>query len=148
MLDVPSHRIPHSAIRNPQSAFSRLWTLDSRPSRSPQLSTLNPQPLEIQRAFRLLKCHARHGLQVTHRGFDVAVPQQLLNRLEVVVSQQQVTCISVTERVRRNPFRDSRARCGLFDGTLNMGFMKVIPPLFAEFRNEGQSGCREEPRFS
>ena len=51
----------------------------------------------------------------------------------------------MTERVRRNPLRDSRARCGLFDGTLNMGFMKVIAPLFPEFRNESQSGCREEP---
>ena len=56
-----------------------------------------------------------------------------------------MTCISVTERVRRNPFRDSRARCRLFDGALDMGFMKVIAPLFPEFRNEGQRGCREEP---
>ena len=56
-----------------------------------------------------------------------------------------MTCISVTERVRRNPFRDSRARCGLFDGALDMGFMEVIAPLFPEFHNEGQSGCREEP---
>jgi hypothetical protein len=54
----------------------------------------------------------------------------------------------VTERVRRNPFRDVRVRCGLFDGALDMGFMKVIAPLFPEFRNEGQRGCREEPLFS
>jgi hypothetical protein len=50
----------------------------------------------------------------------------------------------MSEDMRRNPFRDSRARCGLFDGTLDMGFMKVIAPLFPEFRNESQSGCRAE----
>ena len=103
--------------------------------------------IKIQRALRFLERQARHGLQVNHRGLDVAVAQQLLDRLQVIIRQQQVTCISVTERVRRNPFRDSRARCGLFDGALDMGFMKMIPPLFPEFRNEGQRGCREEPLF-
>src|ERR1035441_154610 len=69
------------------------WTspaLNPQPLTSVRLQTLNPtapqteataaQPLQIQRAFRLLKSHARHGLQVNHCGLDVAVPQQLLDR--------------------------------------------------------------------
>lgn len=49
--------------------------------------------------------------------------QQALDGLEVVVGQQQMTGKGVPEGVRRNPFGDSGARGGLFDSTLNMGFV-------------------------
>ena len=52
---------------------------------------------------------------------------------------------SVPEGVRGNAFGDGRPRCGLFDGTLNMGLMKVRAPLFLELGNKGEGGCREEP---
>ena len=71
--------------------------------------------------------------------------QQLLNRLKVVVSQQQMTCKGVPEDMRRNPFGDAGTRCGLFDGALHMGLVKVIAPLFPELWNEREGGCREEP---
>ena len=35
----------------------------------------------------------QNGLQVDHGGFEVAVPQQPLDGLEVVIGQQQVTCV-------------------------------------------------------
>ena len=37
----------------------------------------------VQRAFSLLQGHAWNGLQVDHGRFDVAVPQQPLDGLEV-----------------------------------------------------------------
>ena len=80
-----------------------------------------------------------------HGGLDVAVAQQLLNRLEVVASQQQVTCKGVSEDMRRNPFGDAGTRCGLLDRALDMGLVKVIPPLFPELWNDREGGCREEP---
>ena len=35
----------------------------------------------------------QNGLQVDYGGFEVAVPQQPLDALEVVIGQQQVTCV-------------------------------------------------------
>ena len=40
--------------------------------------------IEIQRALRLLEGHAWHGLQINHRGLDVAVAQQVLDRLQAM----------------------------------------------------------------
>ena len=93
MLDVGCSAIrnPQSAIRNPHSEpliSVRLQTLNPTP---PQTEATAAQPLQIQRAFRLLKSHPRHGLQVNHRGLDIAVAQQLVNRLQVIIRQQQVT---------------------------------------------------------
>lgn len=34
------------------------------------------------------------------------------------------------------PLGDAGARCGLFDGTLNMGFMEMIAPLLPQLWNE------------
>ena len=68
-----------------------------------------------------------------------------MNRLQVIIRKQQMTCKGVPERVRRNPFGDAGPRGGLFDGTLNMGLVKVIAALFPELWNEGEGGCREEP---
>ena len=72
-----------SPALNPQPLTSvRLQTLNPTP---PQTEATAAQPLQIQGALRLLKSHARHGLQVNHCGLDVAVPQQLLDRLQVII---------------------------------------------------------------
>src|ERR1035437_6517126 len=99
----------------------------------------------IQRAFGFLERHAWNGLQVDHGRLDVAMPQQPLNGLEVVIGEQQMTCEGMSERVGRNPFGDGRARRSLFDGSLDIGFVKMVAPLFTSIWNEGERGCREEP---
>ena len=61
---------------------------------------IDPRALQaIQRALGLLQGHAWNGLQVDHGRLDVAVPQQLLNGLQVVTGEQQMTCEGVPERV-------------------------------------------------
>src|ERR1035437_6946969 len=51
-----------------------------------------------------------------------------------------MTCKSVTEDVRRNPFGDASTRCGLIDGALDMRFVQVIAPLLPELGNEREGG--------
>ncbi len=72
----------------------------------------------VQGAFGLLQSDAWNGLQVDHGRLDIAVPQQPLDGLEVVVRKEQVTCEGVPESVRRNPLRNASPRCGLLDGGL------------------------------
>ena len=91
----------------------------------------------IERAFGLFQGHAWNGLQVDHCGFDVAVPEQSLDRLEVVVGEQQMTCEGVTEGVGGNALHHARPGRSLFDGALNMGLVQVVTPLFPQCRNEG-----------
>src|ERR1019366_1331796 len=94
MLDVWT-----SPALNPEPLTSvRLQTLNPT---APQTEATAPQPLQIQRAFRLLKSHARHDLQVNHRGLDVAVPQKLLDRLQVIIRQQQVNLQRYVGRYHR-----------------------------------------------
>lgn len=73
------------------------------------------------------------------------MPQEALNGLEVVVGNQQVACEGVPKSVRRNPFGDGRAVCGLFNSGLNTGLMQVIAAVFSEVRNEGERRRGEEP---
>jgi len=69
-----------SSVVSALSPYSALdvgcWRFDVQVRRSP------PVP-----------CTPQNGLQVDHGGFDVAVPQQPLNGLEVVIGQQQVTYV-------------------------------------------------------
>src|ERR1039457_2602234 len=60
----------------------------------------------IQRAFGFLERHAWNGLQIDHGRFDVAVPQQPLNGLEVVIGEQQMTWVRMPKRVGRHPLRN------------------------------------------
>jgi hypothetical protein len=99
----------------------------------------------IQRAFGLLQGHAWNRLQVDHGRFDVAVPQQPLDGLEVVIGDEQMTCVGVTKRMWRNSLRNAGPSCRLFDGALNMGLVQVVAPPLSRLSNPGQSGCREEP---
>ena len=73
------------------------------------------------------------------------MPQKALNGLEVVIGEQEVTCEGMPKGVRRNPFGDGGAVCGLFNSALNMGLVQVIAALFPEVRNEGERRCGEEP---
>jgi hypothetical protein len=84
-------------------------------------------------------------LQVDHRRLDVAVPQQPLDGLEVVMGDEQMTCIGVTKRVWRNALRNASPRCGLLDRALNTGVVQVVAPPLSRLSNPSQSGRWEEP---
>ena len=49
------------------------------------------QCLEVQRAPGLFEGNALHGVGVNHGGPYIAVPQELLDRSDVVVGLKQVT---------------------------------------------------------
>ena len=55
---------------------------------------------EIHRAPCLLEGYTRHRLQIDHRGSHIAVAEQLLDRLDVVVGQQEMACKCVPECMR------------------------------------------------
>src|ERR1039458_8785593 len=65
----------------------------------------------IQRAFGFLERHAWNGLQIDHGRFDVAVSQEALDSLEVVIGEQQMTCVRMPKRVGRHPLRNASRRC-------------------------------------
>lgn len=56
-----------------------------------------------------------------------------------------MTGVRVAERMGRNALGDAGTRGGLFDGTLDVGFVKVIAAHFAGLGQEGKLGGREEP---
>lgn len=47
--------------------------------------------LEIERAFRFFDCLAPDGVGVNHGCPYIAVPQQLLNRTNIIIGLQQMT---------------------------------------------------------
>src|SRR5439155_24861401 len=55
-----------------------------------QLSTPNATRTQIQWTLGLPQCHARHRLQINHSRSDVRVAEQPLDRLEIIVGQQQM----------------------------------------------------------
>jgi hypothetical protein len=78
-------------------------------------------PGAVQRALCLLKGDAWYGLQVNHRGLDIAMSEKPLNCLKVVVSQEQVTGESVPEGVGRDSFCEVGGGSGLLNSALNVG---------------------------
>jgi hypothetical protein len=60
-----------------------------------------------------------------------------LNRPNVVIGLQEVTCKTVAERVGRGPLAGFGFVDSPFNGLLNMAFMKMVAPIFAGFRNKG-----------
>ncbi len=71
------------------------------------------------------------NVRVDHRRTDVPVPEQLLDRPDVVPRLQQVRREGVTERVTRrrpgNPSRPGR----LLDGSLHHRLVQMVPPPLA-----------------
>ena len=71
--------------------------------------------------------------------------KEALDGLEVVIGQEEVACVRVAKRVRRDPLGDVGASDSRFDGALNVGFMKMVPAHFAGLWHEGEPGGRKEP---
>ena len=83
----------------------------------------------------LLERYTRHRLQIDHRGSHIAVAEQLLDRLDVVVGQQEMACECVPKCMRRNALGYACLRSRLLDGALDVGIMVMIPPLLAGTRH-------------
>jgi len=55
--------------------------------------------LKIQGTYSLFTGLAFDGVRIDHGGFDIAVPQQFLDRANVVIGLQQVTGKAVAKSV-------------------------------------------------
>ena len=58
---------------------------------------------EIKRTFGLFLCLALNGMRINHRGSHITVTQQFLNRPNIIVGLQKMTCKTVTKRMRWCP---------------------------------------------
>jgi len=80
----------------------------------------------VEWTFYLFESEGGDRLEVDHRGFDVGMPQETLDSLEVITGQEQMTCEGVAEGMWGNSFEDARAGSGLFDSALDVGFVEVV----------------------
>jgi hypothetical protein len=66
---------------------------------------------------------------IDHRGFDVAMPQQLLDGSNVRAAFEQVPGKRMAERMARSSFCETSHRHGIPDGFLHQGFVNVMAAL-------------------
>ena len=81
---------------------------------------------------------------VDHGGFEITVPQQFLDRADIVVCLEQVTGKAMTKGMSRCPLADPRLTDCCFDRRLHMRFMEMIPSILPRPRNGGQVLCRKK----
>ena len=53
--------------------------------------------LEIKWAFGIFNCQAFYGVSIDHCGSDIAVPEQFLDRADIIICLEQVTGKAVPE---------------------------------------------------
>lgn len=56
--------------------------------------------VKIKRTFALFDRYALHGMGVYHRGFQIAIPQQFLNRSNFIIRLQQVAGETMAKSMR------------------------------------------------
>ena len=76
---------------------------------------------------------------------DIAVPQEILDRSDVVVGLQQVSCKTVTKRMRGSAFEQFRFSDSILDGSLHIPFMDVISFFFSRSLDGGEGKSGENP---
>ena len=75
---------------------------------------------------------------IDHRRPDVLMPEQRLDRAEVVACLQKVGGETVTEGVRRDALGELCLSDRFVQRILNMRVMKMISPPLLRLRNERQ----------
>ncbi len=66
---------------------------------------------------------------IDHRCADIPMPEQLLNRLDVVALFEQVGGEGMPKRVTTGGLRNPGFPAGLFDSPLQDGFVAMMPLL-------------------
>ena len=83
--------------------YFRCYQKDSRVERS-ETQHQNPSTgarMEVKRALGLLDRGSLDGVPVDHGGSDITVPEQFLDRPDIVVRQEQMTGKAVAEGMGR-----------------------------------------------
>ena len=76
---------------------------------------------------------ALENVGVDHGGFDVFMPEEFLNGSYIVSALEEVGCEGVAESVGCDAFLDICKGRGLFDGSLQCGFVNVMTAQNAIF---------------
>ena len=84
-------------------------------------------------------------MRVDHRRRQVAVPQQLLNRPDVVPGLQQMGRKRMPQGMGGDALGDLRLTSGRLDGTLNDRFVEMVPALLVRLRVPVPPGCWKNP---
>lgn len=95
----------------------------------------------IRRALHATAFTVKH-VGVDHRRPHVTMPEQLLDRANVVARFQKMRGEAVAQRVRPHRLRDADAASCFADGTLRHRLVQVMPALLARARvgRDGRGG--------
>ena len=99
---------------------------------------------QIERAWRA-GSGALHDVEVNHRGGDVGVTEQILNRSNVDAALQQVGGETVAQGVKGRPLGNSGLVGGLLELPLQGGFVKVVACDHAGAGVGANLGGRKDP---
>jgi hypothetical protein len=82
---------------------------------------------------------------VDHGRADIGMPQEFLNRADVVSVFKEVSRKRVPKRMRGRRLGDARPADGLFDGPLDHGFVEVVPLPLARLTVQVATARGEHP---
>ena len=85
------------------------------------------------------------NMRVDHRGAHVGVPEQLLNRADVVAVFQKMRAEGMAQGVRAGWLRDASPEPRVLDGLLENRFVEVMPMPLSCYAVGVMAGCREHP---
>src|SRR5262245_50351163 len=84
-------------------------------------------------------------VRVDHRGVDIAVAEQLLERADVVAGFEQVGGKAVPQRMRADRLGQTGAATRVADGALGDGLVQVVAAVCAAARVDGDHRRGEHP---
>jgi hypothetical protein len=84
-------------------------------------------------------------VRVDHRGPDVAVTQEVLDRSHVVVGLQEMAGKAVAQGMGAGSLAELSPGNGPFDGLLDVGLVQMVPSVLTGLGHIGQGLSREEP---
>ncbi len=147
-LTAVGHRSASSA-----KSFSCLKMLHILAAQSDAHTCRRPQPLAAMASRPAIggasdaQGTAIEDVRVDHRGTDIRVAEQFLNRSNVVSRLEQMRRKGMTKRVATDPFCDSGSAHRGRDRALHDGFVQMIPGRWSEsrvsaIRDAGNTNCQ------
>lgn len=85
------------------------------------------------------------NMRVDHRRFDIAMPQQLLDRSNVRATLKQVRGEGMPECMARGSFRETSHQHGISDGFLHQRFVNMMATLFLRLEIDPSALLGKDP---
>lgn len=84
-------------------------------------------------------------MRIDHRRFDIAMPEQLLDRSNVGAAFKEMRGEGMPEGVARGSFRETSHRHGTPDGFLYQRFVDMMATWFLRLEIEPAAFLRKDP---